>query len=308
MGHSKKRAGYKIVWGLVILVGLIFVSAVYFQNHPVAVLQPKGVVGQKEKQLIIIGVLLSTLVVIPVFVMTAVIAYKYRETNSKAKYTPDWDRSRFYETVWWGIPIIIISVLSLITWNSAHALDPSKPLVSNVKPMTIQVISLDWKWLFIYPQQNIATVNFLEFPVNTPLNFEITSDSVMNSFWVPQLGGQIYAMPGMATQLHLMADQVGDFNGSSANISGSGFSGMTFTARSATAADFIGWLSQVKQAPAALTQAEYTKLAKPSKNNPPVVYSTGPSSLFSTVILKYMMPVSQIRNGVGLPAMGGGSM
>jgi cytochrome o ubiquinol oxidase subunit 2 len=297
MAHTKKPGRYHLGFGLLLLVALIYICVLYFHSHTVAVLQPRGEVAQKEKSLMLVGLLLSAIVVIPVFIMTTVIAYKYRESNTGAKYTPNWDGSRFFETIWWGIPILIISVLSLIAWNSAHALDPFKPLGSNAKPMTIQVVALDWKWLFIYPRQGIASVNYVRFPQNTPIDFQITSDSVMNSFWIPQLGGQIYAMPGMATGLNLSASQSGSFRGSSANISGSGFSDMIFTARASSMPDFNRWVNNVEHSPRALSQSAYGELAKPSRANPVVLYSSVQADLFSSVILKYMVPAYQAGSG-----------
>lgn len=294
MAQRKRRS----IYGLAVLLLVLIVTAVavtYFSGKNVAVLNPKGIIAQEQKNLFIIGILLSAIIVIPVFIMTAVIAYKYREGNRGASYQPDWDGSRLYESLWWGIPFIIIGILSVITWNSSHSLEPGKPLASPVQPLHIQVISLDWKWLFIYPDQNIASVNYLQLPLNTPVSFKITSDSVMNSFWVPQLGGQIYAVPGMTSSLNLMASQAGDFRGSSANISGSGFSGMNFLARAGSAPDFDAWVTHTRRSPVGLTEQEYAVLAKPSKYSLPVFYSSATRGLFDSVIMKYKKPVKQLR-------------
>ena len=185
----------------------------------------------------------------------------------------------------------------MITWDSSHALDPYRPLSSNVKPLTIQVVALDWKWLFIYPKQDIATVNYVQFPANTPITFDVTSDAPMNSFWIPQLGGQIYAMPGMATELHLEASQNGSFDGSSANISGKGFSGMTFTAKATSSADFNAWVKTVQQAPQNLDAAAYVALAKPSENVPRAYYANADLTLYNQIIMQYMMPMPPIGEG-----------
>ena len=231
-------------------------------------------------------------VIIPVFVMAIVIAWRYREGNTKAKkkYAPNWDQNKLAEFTWWGIPIIIIVILSVVTWVSTHALDPYKPLKSQAKTIKIQVVSLDWKWLFIYPKQNIASVNFVQFPKNTPVDFEITSDSVMNSFWIPALGGQIYSMPGMSTHLHLMANKSGNYSGSSANISGSGFAGMKFTAKASSKASFNSWVKNIQNTLNPLNESEYNKLTKPSKNNPPAYYSSVSNGLYDMIVMKYMMP------------------
>jgi cytochrome o ubiquinol oxidase subunit 2 len=280
----------------IVLVSLIVIATIslavwYLHSHTISVLQPRGQIGQQERQLMWYAALLALVVITPVFVMTFVISMKYREGNKKKqKYNPNFDHHRGIEFIWWAIPLAIIAVLAVITWRSAHQLDPYKPLNSQKKPVTIQVVSLDWKWLFIYPDKHIATVNFVEFPTNTPINFEITSDTVMNSFWVPQLGGQIYAMPGMSTQLHLMADKNGDYAGSSANISGKGFSGMKFTARAASDADFSAWVQSTQHTSLQLDQTTYTALAKQSENNPWTYYRAPQTDLYDTIVDKYMMP------------------
>ena len=284
---KKSRALILALPGVAILLTVVW----YFHRHTIAVLQPAGQIAQKERNLIIFALLLSVLVVVPVFTMAITIAWKYRENNHKTKkYSPDWDHSRLFESIWWGVPLVIILVLSVVTWRSSHALDPYKTLASTNKPITIQVVALNWKWLFIYPEQNIASVNQVQFPVNTPVNFDITSDTVMNSFWVPSLGGQIYAMPGMMTQLHLMADKAGSYRGSSANISGVGFAGMTFVAKAGSSSDFNNWVQSVKQGSQPLNQSTYKQLAKPSENNSVVYYSSEQPGLFDTTIMKYMEP------------------
>jgi cytochrome o ubiquinol oxidase subunit 2 len=228
---------------------------------------------------------------VPTFALTIMIAWKYREGNKRSrKYRPDWDGSRLFESIWWGIPIVIIGILSVLAWNSSHSLDPYRPLASGGRPMTVQVVALDWKWLFIYPEQRIASVNLAEIPVGRQVNFEITSDTVMNSFWVPRLGGQIYAMPGMITQLHLIADKAGSYDGSSANISGSGFSGMSFTVRAGSDADFTRWVGQARGSESALSQTAYEALARPSKYNSPTYYSSVGNGLYGDIVSKYAAP------------------
>lgn len=287
---------YKIILLSLALVGIVAVIAEYVRTHTIAVLEPAGVIGRKERSLIIIAVLLSVIVVVPVYVMTIAIALKYRESNHKVKkvtYEPDWDHSRLYEAVWWGIPLVIITILSVITWVSSHELDPFKSLASNKKPLTIQVVALDWKWLFIYPEQHIASVNLVTLPKDTPVDFQITSDSVMNSFWVPQLGSQIYAMPGMSTQLHLMADRTGTFYGSPANIAGKGYAYMTFKVDSVSDSDFDGWVNGVRRSSQMLDSSAYGQLAKQSINNPVAYYSYAADGLYNEVVMKYMEPSSQ---------------
>jgi cytochrome o ubiquinol oxidase subunit 2 len=288
---------YKIALFLLLFLAVTALSLLFVYNNSIAVLDPKGLIAHKERHLIIISTLLMLTVVIPVFVLAFVVAWKYRATNTKAKYDPDWDYNLIAESLWWGIPSIIIIVLSIIIWESSHDLDPFKPLDSSAKTMTIQVIALQWKWLFIYPEQNIATVNFVQFPQETPINFEITADAPMNSFWIPQLGGQIYAMPGMKTQLHLIANEVGNFRGSSANLSGKGFAGMQFMAKASSLADFHQWVDSLKQTASPLTLDAYNKLAKPSENNPVASYLLKEKDLFDQIVLKFMMPMSKTERG-----------
>jgi len=250
-------------------------------------LEPKGQVGMAEKDLIITATLLMLVVVVPVILMTIAFAWKYRASNTKATYLPDWSHSTKIEVAVWGVPLILLIFLGIITYKSTHALDPYRPLESDVKPVTIQVVSLDWKWLFIYPEQGIATVNKIVFPANTPVNFQITSDSVMNSFFIPALGGQIYAMAGMQTKLHLIANEKGEFDGISANYSGEGFTGMKFTATATSQADFDAWVADVKKSPKRLETAEYAALAKPSERNPVELYSSYTPDLFKIIVDKY---------------------
>ena len=204
--------------GIAVLILAILVFVSYGRDMPV--LNTKGLIADQERDLILLTFGLGLLVVIPVFIMLFGIAWKYRASNTKAKYEPEFASHKGIEAIWWGIPCAIILLLGIITAISTHALDPYKPITSSVKAVEVQVISLNWKWLFIYPDQGIATVNYLNIPKDTPINFTITSDAPMNSFWIPALAGQVYSMTGMSTKLHVMANDVGTFNGASANISG----------------------------------------------------------------------------------------
>ena len=250
-------------------------------------LDPVGQVGIEERNLIITATLLMLLVVVPVILMTLIFAWKYRASNKNATYAPKWSHSTKIEVVIWTVPILIIIALGVITYKSTHALDPYRPLESDVKPVTIEVVALDWKWVFIYPEQGIATVNKIVFPANTPVNFRITSDSVMNSFFIPGLGGQIYAMAGMTTKLHLIANKNAEMDGISANYSGAGFTGMKFKAIATSEEDFNAWVAEVKASPKQLDNAEYAALEKPSENNPVELYSTVTPNLFQLIIDKY---------------------
>lgn len=262
-----------------------------------ALLDPKGMIGQSEKDLILTALGLMLIVVIPVFIMTAVFAIKYRAGNTKAKYTPDWAHSYTLEAIVWLVPLIIILILGTISWETTHSLDPYRPLNVANKPIRIQVISLDWKWLFIYPEQHIATVNYVEFPVNVPVEFQITSDAPMNSFMIPSLGSQIYAMAGMQTELHLIGDTIGDYPGASTSFSGRGFAHMNFIARVSSESEFANWVATAQNSPTSLDMPTYNKLVAPSIANPVAYYKLSVESLFSQVINKYM-PIPDTHNPI----------
>lgn len=286
-----------IILGLSALI-LLTVIAGYFKHADVQVLEPAGTIGEKQRDLIYFALGLSLIVVIPVYVMLFAFAWRYREGNKKkARYSPELSGSRALEAVWWLIPTILITILSVITWNSSHELDPYRPVASRNKPLTVQVVAMNWKWLFIYPEQRVASVNFLQFPKDTPLDLEITSDAPMNSFWLPKLGGQIYAMPGMKTQLHLVADREGTFDGASANISGDGFSRMTFKARSGSQRDFAAWVNKIRSSGSSenLGVAAYQKLASPGESTVKY-YSPVKGGLFEAQIIKYLVPTTTDGN------------
>ncbi|HET7529179.1 MAG TPA: ubiquinol oxidase subunit II [Candidatus Saccharimonadales bacterium] len=274
-----------------ILVIAVAAAAYYLSSVKIPVLETAGPVGGNEKHLILIASILSAIVVIPVFALTIFITAKYRADNHKADYRPDWDGNRLIELTWWAIPGVIITILSVVAWNSAHALDPFKALAGSQPPLKIQVISLDWKWLFIYPDQGIATVNKIDVPIGQPVNFHVTSDTVMDSFWVPALGGQIYSMPGMDTQLNLQADKAGSYQGRSANISGRGFSAMDFTVTALPSGEFDGWMNQVKSSGPLLDLKAYDTLAKPGTDVAVSHYSSVQPGLYGSVLDKYMAPV-----------------
>nr|WP_199066667.1 ubiquinol oxidase subunit II [Chromobacterium sp. ASV5] len=271
------------MWGLApVVLGLL-------SGCQGGILDPKGHIAAEQKSLIITATALMLLVVIPVIVMTLVFAWKYRASNTKSTYLPKWAHSTKIELVVWLIPCVIIAFLATITWKTTHELDPYRPLESDKKPIQVQVVALDWKWLFIYPELNIASVNELAFPTNVPVNFKITSDAAMNSFFIPQLGGQIYAMAGMQTQLHLIANEPGTYKGFSANYSGAGFSGMKFNAIAAkTPAEFDTWVAKVRASGQALSPEAYLQLLKRSEKHPVTYYASSTPYLFQAVLHKYM--------------------
>ena len=283
---------------IIVIVGSFLAVSVWYLHHTnIPILEPAGPIALKERNLIYFALGLSLIVVIPVFSLLGIFAYKYRESNTKAKYSPKLAGNRFAESVWWIIPSIIILILGRVAWESSHSLDPYRRLVSSNKTITIQVVAMNWKWLFIYPNNAVASLNNFEVPTNTPINFEITSDSVMNSFWIPQLGGQIYAMPGMSTQLNLMASKDGIFNGSSANISGEGFAGMTFTVKASSYNNYSSWLSQLSSSSKKLNLNAYNQLAQPSEYNAVVGYSKVAPNLYNAIIYKYDTPTYGSNNG-----------
>ncbi|MGF6853548.1 ubiquinol oxidase subunit II [Paraburkholderia sp. CI3] len=251
------------------------------------ILNPKGSVGLAERDLIATSVWAMLIVVVPVILMTLFFAWRYRASNSNAEYRPGWTHSTAIEVAVWTIPALIILFLAVLTWKSTHELDPYRPLESQVKPINVEVVALDWKWLFIYPDLGIASVNQLAIPVGTPVNFRITSDTVMNSFFIPQLGGQIYAMAGMQTRLHLIADHAGDYAGTSANFSGKGFSDMKFRTLATSPEDFNAWVAKVRASSDRLDMDRYHAVSEPSEKDPVRYFSTVDPKLFNNIIARY---------------------
>lgn len=262
-------------------------TALYLAYHPIAVLDPKGWVAWKERNLLLIATLLMLLVVIPVFILTPLFSIKFRFTNKRAKYSPDWDKSHAIEAIWWGVPCAIILVLSILGWKESRTLDPFTPLPHEEKPLTIQVVALQWRWLFLYPEQGVATLNLLRFPEKRPLHFEISADAPMNSFWIPQLGGQVFAMPKMKTQLHLIAQEPGSFRGSSANISGEGFANMHFLAVATSPQEFDEWIHEMQTSGNKLNLLTYSDIRKPSQETSPQVYRLEEEDLFHQIMRHY---------------------
>jgi len=278
-----KTTTLKRLWLPVVGAGL----ALSLSGCNLDVLDPKGSVGVAEKSLIATSTWAMLIVVIPVIVLTLLFAWRYRASNKNATYAPKWSHSTAIEVVVWTIPTLIILFLGVLTWKTTHELDPYKPIESSVKPINVEVVALDWKWLFIYPDLGIASVNQLALPVGTPVHFVLTSDSVMNSFFIPQLGTQVYAMAGMQTQLHLIADEAGNYAGLSANFSGEGFSDMKFRTLAQSPADFDAWVAKVKATPQQLSMDEYSTVAKPSEKAPVQYFSAVDPKLFHNIIAKY---------------------
>lgn len=263
-------------------------SVVLLAGCHLALFDPKGDIGMQERHLIVLSLGIMLAVVIPVIALTLFFFWRYRATNTRATYAPDWAHSTPIEVVVWTIPCIIVAFLGVLIWRTTHSLDPYRALPSNVPSVRVQVVALNWKWLFIYPDQGIATVNELVIPANTPIDFDLTADSIMNSFFIPRLGSQVYAMAGMQTQLHLIANEPGTYAGQSAAFSGSGFSDMHFQAKAVTDAEFHQWLKDVKASPLKLTRNGYHSLAEPSHGYEPTVYAEVDPSLYHAVLHQFM--------------------
>ncbi|MFC2049194.1 ubiquinol oxidase subunit II [Chlamydiota bacterium] len=297
MMKQKKPVSFILIFSGIILFIILLMQPleVWHFRGDIDILFPKGPIALKQRNLLLIIQAIMLLVVIPVYILTFLFSWRYRAHNKKAKYAPDWDDNRLAEYIWWGVPCLLVLIIGTLTWIRTYELDPLKPLAAPEKTMKIQVVALQWKWLFIYPEEKIATVNFVQFPENTPIHFEITSDAPMNSFWIPRLGGQIYAMPKMKTALHLIADEPGDYDGYSANLSGAGFAGMHFIARASTEADFHKWVETAHKSSLSLNLDSYKQLALPSQNNPAATYLLKDNNLFDAIIMKYMQPPQKVN-------------
>ncbi|MED1466778.1 ubiquinol oxidase subunit II [Bacillus salipaludis] len=248
------------------------------------VLDPKGPVGQTELDLIVISVILCAIVIIPVMVIFVYIIIRYKDRpGNTAPYQPEWADSKVLEIVWWGIPVVIVAILGIYTAKTA--IKVSKPPVTDVKPIVVQVTSLDWKWLFTYPDKKVATVNYAVIPAGVPVQFVLTSDAPMNSFWVPQLGGQEYTMPGMSMGLWLQANKIGEYFGSGANFTGTGFAHMQFRVKAVSQADFNTWAAGLKKNSPVLTNAGYQELSQPG-NVKELSYSSYPNKLYENIVNK----------------------
>lgn len=265
------------------------------------VMNPSGDIAVQQRDLILISVALMLLIVIPVMALVVFFAWRYRAANEAVDkdYDPDWDHSTKLELLIWSAPLLIIIALGAVTWVSTHKLDPYRPLDRidaqtaidpKVKPLTVEVVALDWKWLFIYPELGIATVNELALPTNVPVRFDITASTVMNSFYVPELAGQIYAMPGMKTQLHAVANKPVSGTGFSANFSGAGFTHMRFGYKAMDRAGFDAWVAKVKASQTALDRPAYLTLAKPTEKAPVAYYGTSEPKLFDAVVNMCVKP------------------
>ncbi|GLQ88058.1 ubiquinol oxidase subunit II [Dyella flagellata] len=278
-------------------------------------MSPSGDVARQQRDLIITSFVLMLLIVVPVIVATLVFAWRYRESNHKAHYDPNWDHSTIVELMIWSAPLLIIIALGAITWVSTHKLDPYRPLDRiapgrvmpvDAKPLEVDVVALDWKWLFIYPEQNLAVVNEMAAPVDRPVRFKLTASTVMNSFFIPALAGQIYAMPGMQTTLQAVINRPGDYWGMSANYSGAGFSYMNFTFHGMSEDDFAKWVAQAKSHGDTLDQASYATLEAPSQRNPVRYYGSVAPGLYQSILNRCVQPGPSCMNMLRVPEPSGG--
>ncbi len=285
-----RRAGLR--WCLVACAALVLASC-----RKTGILDPQGPVASAELLLMINTTEIMLVVVVPVILATLGFTWWYRESNTRANHSPEWAYQGGIEFVVWSIPALIVILVGGVAWIGSHQLDPKEPLVSNTKPIRVDVVSLDWKWLFIYPDQRIAAVNQLVVPAGTPVSFRLTSATVMNSFFVPQLGSQIYTMAGMATNLNLQADKPGTFPGLSAQFSGDGFADMRFTVTAVPAGDFDGWVAKVRGTGSALDDPVYAELTKPSRAVTPTTYRSVDPELFGRIVDQTALNPEKARAG-----------
>jgi len=279
------------------------------------VLNPSGDIAAQQGRLVVISTLLMLLIIVPVIALTLFFAWKYRESNKEAVYKPDWDHSTQLELVIWAAPLLIIIALGALTWISTHTLDPFRPLAridanrpmpEEAKPLVVEVVALDWKWLFIYPEQGIATVNELAAPVDVPIQFRITASSVMNAFYVPALAGMIYAMPSMETKLHAVINEPGVYDGISANYSGAGFSGMRFKFHGMNVADFEAWVKKNQAEGQKLDRETYVKLERPSEREPVRRYASVDPALYDAIVNRCVEPGRMcMKHMMAIDAAGG---
>ncbi|WP_298016544.1 ubiquinol oxidase subunit II [uncultured Castellaniella sp.] len=285
-------------------------SALLLGGCDAVLLNPSGDVALQQRNLIYTATGLMLIVILPVIVATILFAWRYRAGNRKARYDADWDHSTRLELVIWSVPLLIIIALGSVTWVSTHLLDPyrplsrisaDKPLAAYVEPLTVEVVALDWKWLFIYPEYGFATVNELAAPVDRPIRFKITASSVMNSFFIPALAGQIYAMPGMQTMLHAVINAPGEYEGMSANYSGAGFSGMHFRFHGLDQAGFDAWVEKNRAAGGVLDRAGYLDLERPSENDPVRRWATVDPDLYRLILNRCVRPGSTCMSDLMQP-------
>ena len=266
-------------------------------------MDPQGPVGAGNTEILLNALWIMLAIVVPTILATLFFAWWFRASNARAHYRPDWVYSGRMELIVWGIPLLVIMFLGGLIWIGSHELDPFRPISNDKQPTRVQVVSLDWKWLFIYPDQGIASVNELVVPAGVPIHFSLTSASVMNMFFVPQLGSMIATMNAMVTQVHLEASRPGDYYGQSAQLSGDGFSDMHFTLRAVSEDDFARWVTTVRQAGPALDRTAYVSLSRQSQNVQPFTYRSVEPGLFQAVVSQQLPPGPGPQAGRGGPTV-----
>ena len=287
--------GRKFLIGILLVVLGIIGCVVVLSSENALVVNPKGIVAESILKLIVTNIGLMLIVILPTYLFLFWVVWKYCIQRKNAKYDPEHEAGPLGELAMWVVPSLVIAVMALVTWESTHRLNPYKPLESNVKPLFVQVVALNWKWLFIYPEQGIATLNYLSIPEQTPIHLKLTADGApMNSFWIPQLAGQIYSMAGMSTQLHLMANGPGEFVGREVEINGEGYSDMNFVVKSTSSEDFTKWVDEIKKSSLHLTQEAYDQLVKPSVNKSVLLFSEVEKDLYQKIVHKYMYPTEPV--------------
>lgn len=286
---------YSRVYGPLLVIALFVasvVAAIWMNRYKFPWFNPAGIVAGQERTIFFFVLGLSAVVVIPVFTMLILFAVKYRESNENANYQPEWNHNKWLETAWWVIPIVIVGVVGTVSWKSTHALDPYKKIASSSKTLNVQVVTMEWKWLFIYPDLHIATINQLKAPINTPIHLTLSADSPMSAFWVPSLGSQIYTMNGMSTQLNLEANKMGTFKGYNTNINGKGYAKMDFQVPIVSKSNFDSWGKGAQKSPNVMNEMTYNKLSKPVVFDGTKVYHLQDSTLYDTILMKYMAPMA----------------
>lgn len=285
----------KFLIGVLTVVAAVICVVIVLANENALIIHPKGIIAQKELELIVTNIILMLLIIMPTYILLFAVVWKYCIKTENAKYDPNHSYGPVGELIMWGLPSIIVAVMAVITWDRTHQLNPYKPLESKVKPLAIQVVALDWKWLFIYPELGIATLNDFHIPESTPIHLRLTADaSPMNSFWIPQLSGQIYSMTGMSTQLYLMANEPGEYIGRAVEINGEGYADMTFSVKSTSPKDFEDWITQVKKSSFHLSEETYNELVKPSVNKSIILFSNVETDLYHKIIHKYLYPTKPV--------------
>lgn len=291
MPRHTKSLFRSLLPAIIVLAGLLLLAAIIHfltKDADIALLNPKGMVANEQFKLLVTSTLIMLAFAIPVSLTIYFFAWRYREDNQKTTFNPAMKENKGYLLFAWGGPMIVVAILASLMIPATHQLAHQKPIESDKKPLTVQVVALNWKWLFIYPEQGIASLNYTQIPVDTPVRFELTADGApMSSFWVPHLGGMLYVMTGHVNPINLIGDTIGEYPGGSAEINGRGFANMRFMANVSSQNDFDTWVKEAKQSPTALSTEEYEKLQQPSENDKPQIFRDASPDFYSKIVSKY---------------------